>query len=114
MLFLQGKILEKYKLLDLIILSTTITIFRWIIVAIFPKNITLILLSQATHAFGFALYYSALITYVYHLYSQKKLAQQFLLGVGFGLGGSLGSIIAGYIITILIQKNYFYLKVLYP
>ncbi|RUM75478.1 MAG: MFS transporter, partial [Sulfurovum sp.] len=27
--------------------------------------------------------------------SQKKLAQQFLLGIGFGLGGTVGSLLAG-------------------
>jgi len=58
------------------------------------------LLAQATHAFGFALYYSAVIAYVYTLYSQKKLAQQFLLGVGFGLGGAVGAFVAGYIYKI--------------
>jgi PPP family 3-phenylpropionic acid transporter len=27
--------------------------------------------------------------------NKKKLAQQFVLGIGFGLGGSLGSLLAG-------------------
>jgi len=97
MLFLQGKLLERYNLLNLILISILITVFRWLIVALFPQNILLILLSQATHAFGFALYYSATIAYVYTLYKQKKLAQQFLLGVGFGLGGALGAAVAGII-----------------
>ena len=100
MLFLQGRLLEKYNLLNLILISIIITIFRWSIVALFPTNIFLILLAQATHAFGFALYYSAVIAYVYTLYSQKKLAQQFLLGVGFGLGGAVGAFVAGYIYKI--------------
>jgi PPP family 3-phenylpropionic acid transporter len=32
---------------------------------------------------------------VFTLYSQKKLAQQFYLGIGFGLGGTIGSLLAG-------------------
>jgi PPP family 3-phenylpropionic acid transporter len=97
MLFLQGKLLEEFNLLNLILISIIVTIFRWLIVALFPNNLILILIAQATHAFGFALYYSATIAYVYTLYSQKKLAQQFLLGVGFGLGGAIGAAVAGVI-----------------
>jgi PPP family 3-phenylpropionic acid transporter len=51
--------------------------------------------SQSLHAFSFALYYTAVISYVYNLYTQKKLAQQFLLGLTFGLGGSVGAVVAG-------------------
>jgi PPP family 3-phenylpropionic acid transporter len=41
------------------------------------------------------LYHTAAITYVFSLYSQKRLAQQFFLGISFGLGGGVGSFIAG-------------------
>ena len=46
-------------------------------------------------AFSFALYHTTAITYVFSLYTQKKLAQQFFLGIAFGLGGSVGSFLAG-------------------
>ena len=52
--------------------------------------------SQSLHAFSFALYHTAVISYIFHLYSQKKLAQQFYLGISFGLGGSIGAMSAGY------------------
>jgi PPP family 3-phenylpropionic acid transporter len=47
------------------------------------------------HAISFALYHTAAITYVFSLYTQKKLAQQFFLGIAFGLGGSVGAILSG-------------------
>jgi len=47
------------------------------------------------HAFSFALYYSATIAYLFHIYENKKLAQQFFGGISFGLGGFVGSILAG-------------------
>ncbi|MBT8348872.1 MAG: MFS transporter, partial [Sulfurovum sp.] len=49
------------------------------------------------HAIGFALYHTAAITYVFSLYKQKKLAQQFFLGITFGLGGSVGAVLSGQI-----------------
>jgi PPP family 3-phenylpropionic acid transporter len=49
------------------------------------------------HAVSFALYHTAAITYVFSLYCQKRLAQQFFLGISFGLGGSFGALLAGYI-----------------
>ena len=58
------------------------------------------LIAQATHALNFALYYTAAIAYVYTLYKQKQLAQQFFLGLSFGLGGALGAIISGVIYKI--------------
>ena len=95
MLTFQGPLLAKYDLLTLLNVATLSAIFRWLLIAFFPNNIWMVALSQATHALSFALYYTATITYVYTIYSQKKLAQQFLLGVGFGLGGALGAAVAG-------------------
>ncbi len=60
-------------------------------------NITITFLSQSLHAISFALYHTASITYIFSLYSQKKLAQQFILGIGFGLGGSMGALLSGQI-----------------
>jgi len=95
MLIFQGPLLKNFNLLTLLVLTTFSGVFRWLLVAFYPENITLMLVAQATHAFSFALYYTAAITYVYTLYKQKQLAQQFFLGISFGLGGSIGAIISG-------------------
>jgi len=36
------------------------------------------------------------LSYLYKIYHDKNLASQFYYGIGFGLGGFFGSIIAGY------------------
>ena len=97
MLIFQGPLLKHFNLLTLLFIATLSGVFRWIIVALFPENLPLIMLAQATHALSFALYYTAAIAYVYRLYTQKKLAQQFFLGISFGLGGALGAIVSGVI-----------------
>ncbi len=97
MLVFQGGLLSRFNLLNLLMISTLSGVVRWILVAFFPKSLVVIGLSQATHALSFALYYTAAISYVYILYTQKKLAQQFFLGISFGLGGAVGAIVSGYI-----------------
>ena len=52
-------------------------------------------LTQSIHAFSFGLYHSSVIIYLYSLYENKKLAQQFMYGVAYGLGGFVGAIVAG-------------------
>ena len=97
MLIFQGPLLKNFNLLTLLVLTTFSGVFRWLLVAFYPENLALMMLAQATHAFSFALYYTAAITYVYTIYKQKQLAQQFFLGISFGLGGSIGAIISGII-----------------
>lgn len=94
MLYYQGSIL-KNNLLFLIKICVGMTIIRWLILYIFPHSLTMIFISQSLHAFSFALFHSSVIMYLFTLYDNKKLAQQFMYGVGYGLGGFIGSMIAG-------------------
>lgn len=94
MLYFQGPLLQR-NLLNILMFATLVTSFRWFILYIFADNTTITFISQSLHAISFALYHTAAITYVFSLYTQKKLAQQFFLGISFGLGGSVGSLLAG-------------------
>lgn len=96
MLYFQGPLLQK-NLLVLLKAATLITAIRWLILYLFPDSIPLTYASQSLHAVSFALYHTAAISYVFTLYTQKKLAQQFFLGIAFGLGGSVGALLAGQI-----------------
>lgn len=87
--------LLKRNLLMMIKFSILITAFRWFLLYAFPESLTISFFSQSLHAFSFGLFHSAVILYLYSLYSNKKLAQQFMLGIAYGLGGFLGAIISG-------------------
>lgn len=97
MLIFQAPLLERFSLLTLLVVSTLSGVLRWLLIALYPENLLVVMFAQATHALSFALYYTASIAYVYQLYTQKRLAQQFYLGIGFGLGGAVGAIVSGYI-----------------
>ena len=96
MLFFQGALLQR-NLLTILKLATLITAFRWLLLYLYPSSLEITFFSQSLHAISFALYHTAAITYVFSLYTQKRLAQQFFLGISFGLGGGVGSFIAGYL-----------------
>ncbi len=93
--YYQAKVI-KFDLLKIIKFTILITTFRWLLLFLFPSSLIITYLSQSLHAFSFALYHTATISFLYVLYKNKKLALQFYSGLGFGLGGFLGSIIAGY------------------
>jgi len=95
MLYSQGNLL-KNNLIAIIKFSIGMTVLRWLLLFFFPDNLTLAFLSQSIHAFSFGLYHSAVIIYLYTLYANKQLAQQFMFGIAYGLGGFTGALIAGW------------------
>ncbi|MDH4944826.1 MFS transporter [Sulfurimonas sp. C5] len=97
MLFAQGRLLANYQLLNLIRISVLASVFRWFLVFSYPENLVLLFFSQSIHALSFALFHSATISYLYQIYQNKKLAQQFFMGFSYGLGGLSGAVISGYI-----------------
>jgi len=96
MLYYQAPLLKK-NLITVIKISIFLTALRWLMLFIFPESLTIAFISQSIHALSFGLYHSAVIMYLYTLYSDKKLAQQFMFGFAYGLGGFVGAIIAGWV-----------------
>jgi PPP family 3-phenylpropionic acid transporter len=96
MLYWQGPLLRR-NLLGLIEFSVAVTALRWGMLWLRPDSLIVAFAAQSLHAFSFALYYTASIAYIFDLYREKKLAQQFFLGITFGLGGAVGALVAGWI-----------------
>ncbi len=96
MLYFQGPLLRK-NLLGILQFTTLFTAVRWLLLFLYPTDIALLFVSQSIHALSFALFHSAAISYLFTLYTHKKLAQQFFFGISYGLGGFIGAIGAGYI-----------------
>ena len=105
MLYFQAPLL-KNSLLKVLQFTVALTVFRWLLLAFFPQNLSLLFLSQSLHAFSFALYHSAAIMYLHSLYRDKKLSQQFFAGIAYGLGGFLGAFSAGFVYELSPQGLY--------
>lgn len=94
MLYFQAPVLKR-NLETLIKLCLAITSFRWFLLYLYSNSIEIAYFTQSLHAFSFGLFHTASIMYLYSLYEDKKLAQQFMYGFAYGLGGFLGALIAG-------------------
>lgn len=94
MLYFQAPLL-KNNLLSLIKFCVALTCVRWLLLYLYPDSLGITFFTQSIHAFSFGLYHSSVIMYLYTLYENKKLAQQFMYGVAYGLGGFIGALIAG-------------------
>ena len=77
MLYFQAPLLKK-NLLLIIKLCVAITTFRWLLLYLYPDSLNITFFTQSLHAFSFGLYHSSVIIYLYTLYENKKLAQQFM------------------------------------
>jgi PPP family 3-phenylpropionic acid transporter len=103
-LYFQDYIL-KINLIKIIKFSILITVLRWGLLFLFPKLIVFSFISQTLHSISFALYYSATILYLYKTYkNNRKIAMLFLSGISYGLGGLVGSLLAG-----MVYGNYLFL-----
>jgi len=96
MLYFQGKLLNK-NLLSIIQITVLATVVRWFLVFLYPDTLTILFFTQALHALSFALFHSASISYLFHLYHNKPLAQQLFSGISYGLGALAGALLSGYI-----------------
>ena len=96
MLFFQGRLLQKNALMILQI-ATFVTALRWLLLYLYPHSRGVSFFTQSIHALSFALFHSAAISYLFTLYKKRKLAQQFFLGITYGLGGFLGAVYSGYV-----------------
>ncbi|MBU0719966.1 MFS transporter [bacterium] len=96
MLYYQGKLLRNNLLLILQI-TTFAGALRWFLLFLFPQNLFILFFAQTLHALSFALFHSAAISYLYHLYKHRSLAQQFFSGITYGLGGFSGALLSGYV-----------------
>ena len=100
MLFFQGRFLRNNLLLILQI-TTFVSAIRWFLFYLFAQNLVILFFAQSLHALSFALFHSAAISYLFHVYKHKALAQQFFSGITYGLGGFSGALLAGYIYGVL-------------
>ena len=96
MFFFQGKLLLG-NLLNILRFTALVTVLRWFLVFYFPQTLGILFFAQALHAFSFALFHTAAISYLFRIYQHKSLSQQFFSGLGYGLGGLSGALIAGYV-----------------
>ena len=71
---------------------------RWFVLAYYASNLALLSISQLIHAFSFGLTHVASVYFLSQYFSAQfqSRAQALYVSIAFGIGGALGSVIAGH------------------
>lgn len=94
---IAGKLLGKMGIKNALMLCLFATSIRWMILAMWPSSLVLLLSSQLIHALSFAFAHTAAIQFVHQYFGEQfqSRGQALYVSISYGLGGAIGSFIAG-------------------
>jgi PPP family 3-phenylpropionic acid transporter len=95
---LMPKMLPRFGARQLILVTLGLTSLRWVLIGVFASHLSLLLLAQILHAFSFGVYHVVAIHLIHQFFTgpHQGRGQALYSSVGFGAGGALGSLAAGY------------------
>ena len=93
------RLLPRFGARRLLIMAMMLTTVRWVVIAVMPGVLPMLVLAQTLHAASYGLYHAAAIHMILGYFPGRLQARgQALYGsIAFGLGIASGSFIAGYI-----------------
>lgn len=99
MFMFAPRLLGRYGVNTLLVVSIAMTAVRWLLVAFGVESMLLLGLSQVLHAFTFGLTHAASIQFVHRHFdaNHRSQGQALYASLSFGVGGALGTWICGYI-----------------
>ncbi len=91
--------LERFSPRRLLLAAMALTVLRWLLLGAWAANPPVLLLVQTLHAFSFGLYHAVAIHMIHRLFTgpHQGRGQALYSSLGFGAGGALGSLGAGYL-----------------
>ncbi|HET9484809.1 MAG TPA: MFS transporter, partial [Xanthomonadales bacterium] len=98
MFWFAGRALMRHGTVAAIRLCLGVAAARFVAIGWFPEHAWVVALSQLAHALGFGLFHAALMHRVTELFPPHLVGQGqgLLYGLGSGLGGVAGALLAGY------------------
>lgn len=92
------KLVPRFGLKRLLIVSLLLSVCRWLIIALFPMSFPLIIFAQVLHAATFGVYHAVAIQYIHHYFvaQHQGKGQALYSSLSFGAGGASGSLYAAY------------------
>jgi len=90
-------LLQRLGAATVIIISLLLATMRWLLIGWFPESISILLIAQTLHAATFGTFHAAAIHMVHKAFPGKHQGkgQALYASISFGLGGALGSLLAG-------------------
>lgn len=81
-----------------LLISLLLTALRWVLIAVFPENLPMLIAAQTLHAASYGTYHAAAIAWVHRHFvgHNQGRGQALYSSVSFGAGGAAGSLLSGY------------------
>ncbi|MFQ3250019.1 MAG: PPP family 3-phenylpropionic acid transporter [Glaciecola sp.] len=95
---IASRLIAKFGVKWMLILSMLLTAARWLCLALIPEFPSAIILSQTLHSFSFGMSHATSVHFLHSYFSGgfQSRAQALYVSIAFGIGGALGSYIAGF------------------
>jgi PPP family 3-phenylpropionic acid transporter len=93
------RLLQRWSAHVLLTGALVATVVRWIWTGWFPGSTVMLVLAQTLHMAGFGIFHAAAVQLVHRYFGGgvRNRGQALYSSLGFGLGGGLGSLTAGYL-----------------
>ncbi|AEP30373.1 MFS transporter [Brumicola nitratireducens] len=94
---IASRLIAKFGVKWMLIISMLLTTVRWLTLALIPESASAIIFSQTLHAFSFGMTHATSVHFLYTYFASgfQSRAQALYVSIAFGIGGALGSFIAG-------------------
>jgi len=96
---LMSRLAPLFGLRGLLLGSLLLTALRWLITALYPESMGLMVFAQCLHAASFGIYHAVAIQYIHGFFTGRHQGkgQALYSSLSFGAGGALGSFYSGYL-----------------
>ena len=93
------KVIPKFGLKRLMVLTLVLATIRWLLIAWFVENVFILLIAQCLHAATFGIYHAVAIQYIHREFKgiHQGRGQALYSSVSFGAGLALGSLASGFL-----------------
>jgi len=97
--FVSHRIIPRFSLFFLLVLSLVFTGLRWVLTGLFSEFVLLLIVAQSLHAFSFGVVHLVSVEYCRKSFSAVTLsrAQALISATSFGMGGAAGTFLSGYV-----------------
>ena len=90
--------LPRYGAYALLMWSLGLTTLRWLLIALYPDQLSVVVFAQCLHAASFGIYHAVAIHLIHKFFvgPHQGRGQALYSSLSFGAGGALGSLASGY------------------
>jgi len=95
---IMHRVFRHFSLRGLMLFSLAVAAIRWLLIAMFPEYLSVMLLAQVLHAVTFGVYHATAIRLIHELFRGRHQGkgQALYSSLSFGAGGAVGSLYSGF------------------